>query len=35
MFFEKLADDCGDWCDGGGFLDSHPSFADRIAQIRD
>lgn len=35
MFFEKLADDCGAWCDGGGFLDSHPSFADRIAQIRD
>ena len=34
-FFEKLAEDCGVMCDGGGFLDSHPSFDMRIEQIRD
>ena len=34
-FFEKLAEDCGFMCDGGGFLDSPPSFDMRIEQIRD
>ena len=29
-FFEKIQDECGTLCDGGGLLASHPSFRDRI-----
>ena len=29
-FFRKLQDECGELCDGGGYLASHPSFSERI-----
>ena len=32
-FFQRLADDCGPLCDGGGLMASHPSFADRIRAL--
>ena len=32
-FFEKIQADCGAACDGGGFIDSHPSFDTRINAI--
>ena len=32
-FFQRLADDCGRLCDGGGLMASHPSFADRIKAL--
>ena len=32
-FFQRLADDCGPLCDGGGLMASHPSFADRIGAL--
>lgn len=28
-FFQQLASECGDLCDGGGMLASHPSFRER------
>lgn len=29
-FFKRLSDECGNLCDGGGMLASHPSFQDRV-----
>lgn len=33
QFFEKIQAKCGTSCDGGGFIDSHPSFDIRIDAI--
>ena len=32
-FFKQLADECGDRCDGGGMLASHPSFRERASAL--
>lgn len=32
-FFKRLSDECGDLCDGGGMLASHPSFRDRVRAL--
>ena len=32
-FFEKIAKDCGELCDGGSILASHPSFSKRIEAL--
>ena len=32
-FFRKLQQECGDLCDGGGFMASHPTFHDRIEAL--
>jgi len=32
-FFQKLQNECGNLCDGGGLLASHPSFRDRIEAL--
>ena len=32
-FFAKLEDECGQMCDGGGLLASHPSFRDRVKAL--
>ena len=29
-FFEKIAEECGEICNGGSILASHPSFSERI-----
>jgi predicted Zn-dependent protease len=34
-FFQKIQDECGALCDGGGLLASHPSFRDRIDALAD
>ena len=34
-FFQKIHDECGALCDGGGLLASHPSFRDRIDALAD
>ena len=32
-FFKRLSDECGNLCDGGGMLASHPSFRDRVRAL--
>ena len=32
-FFEKIAKECGEICDGGSMLASHPSFSERIEAL--
>lgn len=32
-FFQKLQTECGNLCDGGGLLTSHPSFRERIEAL--
>ena len=32
-FFEKISQECGELCDGGSMLASHPSFGERIEAL--
>ena len=32
-FFQKIAEECGERCDGGSMLASHPSFSERIEAL--
>jgi|GEM_PF-5045441 len=32
-FFEKIEKECGEICDGGSMLASHPSFSERIEAL--
>ena len=32
-FFEKVSKECGELCDGGSMLASHPSFSERIEAL--
>jgi Zn-dependent protease with chaperone function len=34
-FFQKIAKECGERCDGGSMLASHPSFSERIEALSD